>query len=307
LTTSDKNASAATRGTLAALACFLFWGVIPVYWKQMQGIAATELIAHRIVWSLVFLGAVLAVRRDVGAVRTALTDPRQLGLTLLSGSLLTVNWLVYVWAVNHGHVIESSLGYFLVPLFNVALGFLVLHERLRPLQWLAVSCAAGGVALLLFGLGRLPWIALTLAGSWGCYSLMRRRSPLGSLDGLAVETLLLAPAAVAFLLWRQHTGTGALGRVDLATHGFVLSAGWVTAIPLILFAYGARRIRFTTLGLLQYLSPTVQFLVGLLVYHEVFDAARGRAYGFIWCGLVLYTADSLWAQRRLLRAAVSGQ
>ncbi|MDD3181165.1 MAG: EamA family transporter RarD [Opitutaceae bacterium] len=298
MASAPTDPSLRQRGTLAALGGYLLWGAFPLYWKQMEGINALELIAHRIVWSLVFLGAIVLWRRETAALRRALADWRLLGRTLLSGGLLTINWLVYVWAVNHGHVIESSLGYFLVPLFNVALGYLVLGERLRPLQWIAVGGASVGVILLLVGVGRLPWIALSLTSSWGIYGLMRRKTSLGSLDGLALETLLYAPAAAALLLWRWHTGEGALGRVDLPTHLFVLSAGWVTAIPLILFAYGARRIRFTTLGLLQYLTPTIQFLFGLLLYHEAFDAARFRAYALIWCGLLLYSADSLWRQRR---------
>jgi chloramphenicol-sensitive protein RarD len=305
LSAPSAHSPAATRGVLAALSCFLLWGVFPLYWKQMQGIAATELIAHRVVWSLLFLAAVMGSRRGgFATLRAALTDARTIGRTVLSGGLLAVNWLVYVWAVTHDQVIESSLGYFLVPLVNVAMGFLILHERPRPLQWVAITAAAIGVLLLLVRLGHIPWIALVLAGSWGCYSLMRKRSPLGALDGLAAETLLYAPLAVAFLLWQYHTGAGALGRVDLRTHFFVLSTGAVTAVPLILFVYGAQRIRLTTVGLLQYVAPTVQFLLGLLVYREPFDAARLNAYGFIWAGLALYTADSFWAQRRLLQTAM---
>jgi chloramphenicol-sensitive protein RarD len=298
----NPGQASSPRGAVAAAGAFLIWGVFPLFWKQMEGLDCLELIAHRVTWSLVFLAAVLAFRHGFAPVAAAFRSRRIIGYTAVSGGALTVNWLIYVWAVNHGYVIESSLGYFMVPLVNVAIGAGVLHERLRPLPWLAIGCAAEGVALLLFGVGRLPWIAIALAGSWGLYGLMRRQSPLGSLDGLALETALYGPLAVGYLLWRQHTGQGALGHSDLRTHALVLSTGWVTALPLILFAYGARRIRMTTLGLLQYLTPSLQFLCGLLVYREPFDAARLRACGLIWLGLVLYTADSFLAQRRAIRA-----
>ena len=269
----------------------------------MQGVAAIELIAHRIVWSLVFLLGILAYQGNFPQLRPAFASPRAFGLNLLSSLLLATNWTVYVWAVNGGHVIESSLGYFLVPLISVALGYLLLHERLRPLQWTAIAFAAVGVSFLLFGVGHIPWIALTLAGTWSSYALLKKQSTLGPLAGLTVETLLLFPAAAGLLLWRRHTGDGALGRMDAWHHALVLSVGVVTAIPLLLFGYGAQRIRLATLGLLQYLSPTAQFLIGLMVYHEAFDTGRLQAYALIWCGLILYTADSFWTQRRLFTGA----
>jgi chloramphenicol-sensitive protein RarD len=291
-------------GVLAATSSFLCWGIFPLYWKQMQGVPAFELIAHRITWSLLFLLGVLAWQRNFGALRPAFATGRAFGLNLLSGLLLAVNWTVYVWAVNSGHVIESSLGYFLVPLVNVGLGSAVLHERLRPVAWLAIGLAAAGVGLLLLRVGHVPWIALALAGTWSGYGLLKKKSALGPIAGLTVETLLLFPVAAALLLWWHHTGAGALGRVDARTHFFVLAAGVVTAVPLLLFAYGARRIRLTTLGLLQYVAPTVQFLVGLFIYREPFDAAHLQAFALIWCGLGLYSADSLWGQRRRLLQAV---
>ena len=301
---SQKNPHGNVGGALSATGAFLLWGVFPLYWKQMQGVPAFELIAHRITWSLAFLVGVLAWQKNFATLRPAFASARSVGINLLSSLLLAVNWTVYVWAVNAGFVIESSLGYFLVPLVNVGLGSVVLHERLRPLQWLSIVFAAVGVGVLLLRVGHVPWIALSLACTWSSYGLLKKKSALGSIAGLTVETILLFPVAVALLLWWHHTGAGALGRVDARTHFFVLAAGVVTAVPLLLFAYGAQRIRLTTLGLLQYVAPTVQFLIGLFVYHEAFDSARLQAFGLIWCGLVLYSADSIWAQRRLLLKTV---
>ena len=294
----EPAAAAARSGALAAALGYFLWGLVPLYWKQLGDINAVELIAHRHVWSLAFLllllGAQGGFRQVVGAFRRG----RSIATNLLSAVLLTINWLVYVWGVGMGEVVECSLGYFLVPLVNVAVGRFVLHEHLRRAQWVAIALAAMGVATMIFQLGRPPWIALTLAGTWGAYSLMRKQSSLGSLGGLTVETLLLAPLAIGFLLWQNHTGAGALGRVDMRSHVLVLSTGVITALPLLFFAYGARRIRMATLGLLQYIAPTVQLIIGVWVYHEPFPLSRVLGFALIWAGLALYTADNLIAQRR---------
>jgi len=297
---ANTNSHSDYRGVLNATGSFLLWGLFPLYWKQLQGISAFELIAHRVVWSLVFLLVVLARLKAFGALRPAFADARLLGLNFLSSVLLAANWTTYIWAVNRGFIIETSLGYFLTPLGNVALGCVFLHERLRPLQWSAIALAALGVLLLLFKVGHVPWIALTLAGTWSCYGILKKKSALGPVAGLTVETLVLLPFAAVLLLWRAHTGEGALGHVSALQQVLVLGAGVVTAIPLLLFADGAKRIRMTTLGLLQYVAPTVQFLIGLFVYREAFDAPRLQAFALIWAGLALYSADSFWAQRRLL-------
>ncbi len=293
---------AAGRGALAAAACYTAWGLFPIYWKQLADVDATELIAHRHLWSLLFVLGLMAAGPGLKELGAALRTRRALQWHALSGVLLTLNWLVYVWGVNHGRVLETSLGYFLVPLVNVALGRLVLHEHLRRLQWLAIAFAVVGVSLLLLGVGRLPWIALTLAATFGAYGLLRKQSSLGPLTGLGLETLLLFPFALGFIAWQQFTGVGALGRVGTLEHVMIVGAGVVTAIPLLLFAYGARRIRLSTLGLLQYIAPTVQFALGVWCYHEPFSRERAAAFAFIWCGLALYTTDNLLAQRRLSRA-----
>jgi len=284
---------ATARGAWAAGAGYLLWGLFPLYWRQLAAIDTRELIAHRIVWSLAFVAAITALIGGWAEVRAALGSARLLGLNLLSSVLLTTNWLVYVWGINHGHILETSLGYFLLPLVNVALGRLVLRENLRRTQWIAVSLAATGVLFQIVQLGRLPWIALTVAVTFSTYGLLRKRSSLGPLTGLTLETALLTPVALAYLWWCYHDGTGALGRVDLRHHALILSAGVITAVPLLLFAYGARRITLTTLGLLQYLTPTVTLFLGVLVYHEPFGHERFFSFALIWLGLALYTADNL--------------
>lgn len=269
------------------------WGLFPLYWKRFHGIDATELIAHRMIWALVFLLGVIAAQGAFGSLRAALSTRAGLINNFFSGALLTLNWLVYVWGVNTGHVIETSLGYFLVPLLNVLLGRWIFREKLRTAQFVAVALAALGVALLIWQVGRPPWIALALALTFGFYGLLRKRSPLGPLLGLASETLLLAPLAVAFLGWRWHEGTGALGQVDGSTALMLLSTGVITAIPLLLFAQGARGLRLTTLGLLQYLAPTCQFLLGWLTYGEPLSRERAASFVLIWLGLLVYSTDAV--------------
>jgi chloramphenicol-sensitive protein RarD len=300
VTASSSHAAAQARsGALSAALCYLIWGLVPLYWKQLVGIDPLELIAHRHVWSLALLAGLLVLQGRLGELRAVLRTPRSVGTHFLSATLLTLNWLIYVWGVNTGHVIETSLGYFLVPLVNVAAGRFVLHEHLRRAQWIAIALAAGGVVWMILQLGRPPWIALALAATWGGYSLMRKRSPLGAIAGLATETLLLAPLALGFLAWQHYRGTGALlGSASLGTQALILCSGVVTAIPLLLFAYGARRIRLSTLGLLQYLAPSVQLALGIWLYREPFSSARMLSFSLIWAALALYTADNLIASRR---------
>lgn len=300
---ADQNRTHAAAGALAATGAFLLWGVLPVYWKFLHGIQPLEVIAHRIVWSLVFLLVVLKVRGRLGQFRRALVDPRQLALYALSGGLLAVNWLTYIHAVQTDHIVEASLGYFLVPLCNVALGSLVLRERLRSLQWAAVGLAAAGVAVQLARIGRLPWIALVLAGSFAIYGLLRKRGPLGPLTGLGVETALLTPVALAYLVWRGIEGAGAWGAVDSLQHGLLVACGVVTAVPLLWFAAAARSLSLASLGLFQYLAPTAQLLIGVTLYGEPFGGARVASFALIWTGLTLYSLDAFRASRRVAVAA----
>jgi chloramphenicol-sensitive protein RarD len=289
-------------GVVYAALAYVAWGLFPLYFRQVAAVSSTEIVLHRTVWSLVFVLLVLAAMRRFGALWPVLRQPRQLGLFLLSALLLSGNWLVYVWAVNHGHVIDASLGYFINPLVYVLLGFAFLHERLRPLQWGAVAVAGLGVAWLTWQAGQLPWIALLLAGSFGLYGLMRKTASLGALEGLALETLLLAPLAVpALLVWTLH-GDSALAHADAATFGWLLAAGPVTAVPLLLFAAGARLIPLATLGLLQYIGPTLQMGIGIWVFHEPFQPQRLTGFMLIWLALALYSAEGAWVSRRRVAA-----
>jgi chloramphenicol-sensitive protein RarD len=290
----------ARRGTLAAVGAFTFWGLIPVYWKWLAHVSPLELIMHRAVWSLAFLLGVLKWQNQLGVIAQAFRSKLVLGYNAATGLLLMLNWLTFIWAVNNGHILDSSLGYFLVPLINVAAGFVFFHERPRPLQWVAIGLAAAGVAWLLARVDHVPWVSFIIAVTWSGYGLIRKKSPMGALDGLTVETLLFLPLTAGYLIWLAAHHEGALGHVSVRDHVLIFCSGWITAIPLVWFAYGARRIRLTTLGLLQYIGPSLAFLLGWLVYHEAFDGVRVVSFGLIWIGLACYTADSFWTQRKTL-------
>ncbi len=283
---------------LAAALAYTLWGLFPLYFRQLQGVGALEIVLHRSVWALAFMLVLLAAMRRFTWLPVVLRDARQLGLFALSALLLSANWLVYVWAVNHDHVIDASLGYFINPLVSVLLGFVVLRERLRALQWLAVALAAAGVLWLTVQAGQLPWIALTLALSFGFYGLLRKTAVLGALEGLALETLLLAPLAIAVLVWSAWHGDSALARGGWTTALWLLLAGPMTAVPLLLFAFGARRLPLATLGLMQYIAPTLQFALGVWLYQEPFSTTRLAGFAAIWTGLALYTGEAVWRLRR---------
>jgi chloramphenicol-sensitive protein RarD len=283
----------------------MLWGLFPLYIKQIVQVPALEIVLHRSAWSLVFVFGLLAVLRRFAWLGPVLRQPRTLAVFALSALLLGANWLLYVWAVNAGRVLDASLGYFINPLVNVVMGYVVLKERPRPVQWAAVALAAAGVLWLAVGAGHLPWISLMLALSFGLYGLLRKTAPLGALEGLALETLLLAPLAVGGLLWLALQGQGHFARGSLAESLWLLAAGPFTAVPLLLFASGARRVSMATLGLLQYLGPSIQFLLGVFVYHEPFSASRGVGFVLIWAALAVYSAESWRLMRRERPAAAA--
>jgi chloramphenicol-sensitive protein RarD len=292
-------------GPLAAATAYLFWGLFPLYIKQVQAVPALEVVAHRSAWSLLLLALVLVALRRLAWLPALLRQPRVLAMFACSALLMSANWLIYVWAVNHDHLLDASLGYFINPLFNVLLGYAVLHERPRPVQWAAVALAAAGVLWLALGAGHVPWVSLLLALTFGIYGLLRKTAALGALEGLALETLLQAPLAVGYLLWLAQQGQGHFARGDGTLDALLLLGGPLTAAPLLLFAYGARRVTMATLGLLQYLGPTIQFLLGVWLYHEPFSWQRGIGFVLIWAALVVYSGDGWRGQRERRRAAAA--
>ncbi len=289
------------KGILYATGAYIVWGLLPLYWKALHDVPALEILAHRMVWCLGVVFLLLAYQRHWSWLPGLLRNPRTVAIFVLSALLLTLNWFVYIWAVNQGRVVESSLGYFINPLVNVLLGVLFLRERLRMWQGVAIALALCGVLYLTVNYGSLPWIALTLAGSFGLYGLLRKTAPLNSLEGLTLETLLLFLPALAYLLFQETNGVSAFGHAGLLTTLLLAFSGAATALPLLLFAAGARSITMTTLGILQYIAPTLQFLLGVLVYHEPLTLTQLAGYCLIWLALAVYTADGL------LRAGKAGQ
>jgi chloramphenicol-sensitive protein RarD len=286
------------RGIIYAIGAYLIWGLLPLYWKALQHVSAVEILAHRIVWSFAFLVALVWIKKEWHQVSRLRSAPGTLGIIALTSVLLTSNWLLYIWAVNAGFIVETSLGYFINPLMNVLLGVFFLRERLRPLQWVPIGLAAAGVLYMTLSYGRPPWIALALAVSFAIYGLLKKRLPVGALPGLAVETAVVAPLAVVFLAVITLRDTAAVTNAGPLTAGLLVFSGVVTAMPLLLFNAGVQRINLSTIGILQYMAPTMQFLIGVLVYGEAFDQARVIGFGLIWTALLVYTLESLYTHRR---------
>lgn len=290
-------------GILYAILAYVAWGVFPVYFHQVAAVPAMEVVAHRTLWSMVFVAVVLMARGQLAWVAQLRRQPRVVAAFLLSALLLSANWLIYVWAVHNHHVVDASLGYFILPLVNVAMGYVFLHERPRRAQWVALAVAAAGVVWLAVQTGNVPWIALALAVTFGFYGLLRKTAVLGALEGLALETALLAPLAVAWMAWWTWTGQAAWPSADAATLGWLAAAGPVTAVPLLLFAAGARRIPLATMGVLQYISPSLQFALGIWLFGETVAPARLAGFALIWLALALYTAEGALHRRRASAAA----
>jgi chloramphenicol-sensitive protein RarD len=292
-------------GILAGVGAYAIWGLVPIFFKQMVEVPAVEIIAHRVVWAMLLMTALLGFGRGFADALRIARQPVQLGRIALASALVISNWLTFVWGVNNGHIVETSLGYFILPLLNVALGVLVLKERMRKLQWVAVLCAATGVAIEATRADGLPWIALVLAGTFGIYGLLRKQLPLDAASGLFLETVCMTPAALAWLGWLVYIGQGHFGGSGgsgalSAGNLYLIATGPVTAIPLLLFAIAARRLPLSMLAFLQYLAPTIAFLIGVLVYHEPLDAQRMLSLTAIWVGLAVYSVD-------LLKAAAARQ
>lgn len=284
-------------GILYAASAYTAWGLFPLFFKQIASVDAMEVVLHRTVWSMVFVVLVLSVRRHWAWLGLAVRDRKVLATFAASAVLLACNWMVYVWAVSHDHVLDASLGYFILPLVNVAMGYVVLRERPRRGQWLAVAVAACGVLWLTWQGGRMPWVALVLALTFGVYGLLRKLASLGALEGLTLETLLLTPFAVGLLTAWAANGQGVIATPPSDLWFWLLAAGPITAVPLWLFAAGARRVPLSTMGVLQYISPSLQLLLGVFLYGEPFEGARVLGFCLIWLALAIYSVEGWWWAR----------
>ena len=285
------------KGILNGIAAYVMWGVFPIYWKLLHDVPAIQVIGHRIIWSFALLILFILLTKQWKQFRSAALTPKTLGLYSIAGALLTVNWLVYVWGVNAGFIIETSLGYFINPLISVLLGVIFLHERLRPAQWIPVALATAGVTYLTIAYGRLPWIALSLAFSFGFYGFVKKLAPLGSLYGLTLETGIVFPIALLYLAFVGLNGTGAFSHEGAQIDLLLIGAGVVTTIPLLMFASAARQIPLTVVGLLQYIAPTMQFLIGVFLYKEPFDRAHLIGFGIVWIALIIFWVENFIGNR----------
>ncbi|MFD3332881.1 EamA family transporter RarD [Streptomyces sp. NPDC058700] len=279
------------------------WGLVPLFWPLLKPAGAMEILAHRMVWSLAFVGLALLALRRWGWMRELVRSPRKLGLITLAAAVITVNWGLYIWSVNTGHVVEASLGYFINPLVTIALGVLVLQERLRPAQWTAVGIGFAAVLVLAIGYGQPPWISLTLAFSFALYGLVKKKVNIGGLESLAAETAVQFLPALAYLVWLGSRDTLAFGGHGAGHTTLLAATGIVTAVPLVCFGAAAIRVPLSTLGLLQYLAPTFQFLLGILYFHEEMPPERWAGFSLVWLALTLLTWDALRSAHRS-RAAV---
>jgi len=291
-----------TRGVLYAIMAFLIWGFCPLYFKQLSTIAAGEILSHRIIWSCLLLLVLLLATRSLHRVRAVLRLPRQLAALALCALLVAGNWLLFIWSVNNNHLLEASLGYFINPLCNILLGMLFLGERLRRLQWLALLLAYAGVVIQILLLGHLPWIALTLAITFSIYGLIRKQLPVDAPTGLFIETSLLLPLALTYLIGVADSASSHLLANPLSLNVLLMLAGVVTTVPLLLFTAGARLIRLSTLGFIQYLGPSIMFLLALFYYGEPVQMAKLVTFGFIWSALALFSWDG-WRRSKQQRAA----
>jgi chloramphenicol-sensitive protein RarD len=287
------------RGFGYALAAYVIWGLFPLYWPLLEPTPAIQILAHRMLWSLLFVGALLAARRRWGFVAELRRDPRRVGLLVLAGLLISVNWGVYIWATNSGHVLEASLGYFITPLVNIGLGVLALKERLQRTQWAAVIIGVAAVVVIAVGYGRVPWIALTLAASFGGYGLVKKLARTQALESMSVETSVMAVPAAAYLIFANARGHGSFGHVSAGMNLLLVSSGIVTIIPLLFFAAAARSVPLSVMGMLQYITPVLQFLIGIFLRHESLAGSELAGFALVWLALAVLGIGEL---RQLARA-----
>lgn len=285
-------------GLAMGAGAYLCWGLFPLYWPLLDPAGSLEALAHRVVWSVVFVALLLTVTHRWAAFRAIWTDTRRVGLLLVASIVIALNWGTFIYGVTHDHVIETSLGYFINPLVTVLLGVFVLHETLRRAQWIAVGLGALAVVIIAVDYGRLPWISLTVAFSFATYGFLKKKAGLGAVEALGAETLLLTPVALAYLIGLQLAGSLSFGHEGTTNALLLAGTGVVTAIPLLMFGGSAVRLPLSTLGLLQYLAPILQFMFGLLLFDEQMSTARWVGFVLVWIALVVFTADALGGRRR---------
>lgn len=300
------NTRAERSGLWVAFGSFVLWGLMPLYWHLLKVVPSLQIVAHRIVWSALLVFAWLLFKHGRGWLREALAAPRVAWMLGLSGVLIGFNWGLYIWAVNAGHVVETSLGYFINPLLNVMIGVLFLRERLRPVQWVSVAIATCGVLWLTLRYGSFPWIALALAASFALYGLIRKLAAVAPIRGLGVESAYLVLPALAMLLWGETHGQGGfLDGWGIAIGALLVISGLLTALPLIGFAFAVQRVPLSVVGVMQYIAPTLQFLIGVFVFREAFDADRAIGFAFIWIALAIFAGEGWLQSRRRLRPATA--
>lgn len=290
------------QGFLFALSAYIAWGVFPIYWRLLQQVPAFQLISHRIIWSFALLMIILAFKGGIKTIIGQMTNLKVLRVYALASILIGINWLFYVWAVNTGFIIETSLGYFINPLISVLLGTIFFKERLRPMQWIAVLLAAIGVAYLTITYGRLPWIALILAFSFGFYGLVKKLAPLNSVSGLTMETGLLFLPALGYLLFSEWHGGGVFTHSGSQADLLMIGTGLITTFPLLMFASATQRIPLSMVGLMQYIAPTLQFLIGIFIFRESFSSQQLIGFGLVWVGLIIFISESILRARQATAA-----
>jgi chloramphenicol-sensitive protein RarD len=294
----------ALMGFIYGLAAYIAWGFLPLYWKLLDLIPATEILAHRITWSFFFVLIMIIVQGQWDSFKSILRDINTLKRLMVASMLITINWGTYIWAVNNGHVIEASMGYYINPLIVVLLGVMVLKEKLNLWQGVSLVFACIGVGIMTVQYGKFPWIAITLALSFGLYGLSKKLIKVSSLMGLATETILIMPLALGFILFNQIQGVGALGSMPIKETILLLCAGVATATPMLWFAKGTKRIQLSTMGFLQYISPTISLILGIVVFKETFTTAHLISFGFIWCGLLIYSLSQIGALKNIQKKSL---
>ncbi len=298
---STLTLDAGSWGALLAFAAFAWWGLAPIYFKVLAAVPATEVLAHRVLWSVLLLGLLVWARGGLAPLWAELRVVGRLRLYLATTLLLSLNWLIFIWAIQQGRLVEASLGYYINPLVNVFLGMIFLSERLTPIQAVAVLIASVGVMVQIIAHGELPWVSLALAFSFGCYGLLRKQAQSDATRGLFLETMLMAPIAMVYLVYLASEGRGSFLRTDASTDVLLVAAGAVTTVPLLLFLEGAKRIRLATLGLMQYVAPSLQLLLAVLAFGEPFSTSYAVTFGFIWSALALYSWEAFRTRAALLQ------